>query len=74
MSNCYFCEHSLKGKYEEGIEKTNTKTSCCKKFYCRYHENDLFVCSSCNRVYCYFEDCNGNNINKCNSNYCINYS
>ena len=82
MNNCYFCDETF--KYIESIElseKTNTKTSCCGKYYCKYHENDLFTCSNCNNVYCTdINDCeklknkieHHDKCGKCYYEYCIN--
>lgn len=71
MQNCHFCEYSLSQINLESIEKTSTKTACCNKFFCQYHENDLFYCYNCNNVYCYSvdEDCSGDNIDFCSSCY-----
>jgi len=67
MNNCSFCEYNN----QELIEKTETKTSCCNIYYCKYHENDLFECNNCNKLFCIslIQDCENSKINKCRKCY-----
>lgn len=67
MNNCYFCKETLKDIWPEGIDKTETKTECCSRYYCEKHLNDLFECPSCEKAYCYAIDdiCDANNFDKC---------